>query len=190
MKLSKKKKICILIIIVVILMIGFIFITRKTTNELLKNYIKNKDFKLNVESNLYEKRLSKIDISEYYSLVDNLSDANYKILYFDTKTFTLLKDQMDYSNGITYIFNGTYNYKDELLTYVYEVSMGEAIIMFEGIFNDDNLSCDVVYSNNVDPYENKQLFCDNVRYEVEDFGKEIRELITDPSLLEKIKVSK
>lgn len=190
MKLDKKKKIVALLVTIVLIILGFLFFTRKSFEELVVDYIVNMGFKLNNENNLYEKRISKIDVNEYYDLVDSFNDVTYDVMYFNSNTFTLLEDKMEYSNGITYMFNGTYNYIKEKLSYVYEVSMGEVSIILEGDLNNDNISCNVVYSSDVNIKENGNVFCDNASYEVEDFKIMVRDLIDDPSLLEKMKNSK
>ena len=190
MKLDKKKKIVLFLVILFLIIVGLLFFTRKSDEEMVINYIVNKGFKLNTENNLYEKRISKIDINEYYSLVDNFKEAEHDILYFEGDTFTLLEDRIYYSNGVTYIFSGTYDYKNEILTYVYEVSMENASILLEGDVKDNNIFCKVISSNNIDVNKNKKLFCDSVSYEVDDFEIFIRDLIDEPSLLEKIKSSK
>lgn len=187
---NKKKKIIILIGIAIFLTI-FKLTTNKTTEENIEKYIKNKGFELNEETDIYEKLTSDIDIDQYYELKKQLTPAEYSRFYFDTSAFILFKDSLEYSNGISSLFNGTYDYTTESLTYIYEVSKGNTSIMLNGefIMKTDEFYCDISYSNNIDPYENANnlTICEKVRYDVENFAEEIRNLITNPSLLDKMK---
>ena len=190
---SKKKKIIILIAIALILVI-FKIVTNKTPKENVEEYIETIGFKENKNTGFYEKQTSDLNIESFYKSVDKLTPAEYSALYFDTKNYTLLKDSMTYSNEITSIFNATYDYKAEIMTYVYEVSKGNTVVMLEGDYNhkEDIFNCSVTHYDNIKLFENgnETIICDKVQYDVEIYQEEIRNLITNPNILNKMKENK
>ena len=191
--LKNNKKVFILIIIVFFIIL-FKIITNKSTSQKIDKYIEDKGFVLSKDTNIYEKKISSMSAKDYYSTVDNGNDANYSVMYFNTNEFTLLKDSTFYSNGVTSIFDGTFDYKDDSLKYIYEVSTNNSYIMFEGDYDIDSkeFSCDVTYYENINPYQdnNNLVLCEKISYDAADFADEVKDLITNPSLLEKIKKEK
>ena len=187
MKLNVNKKLVIIFIIILVILVSVWLITYETIYDKVEKYIVAKDFKLNTENNLYEKNESKIKIDEYYDLVDNSNDASYGVLRFDTKEFVLFKEKLNFSNGISYVFDGRYNYKTGMLYYVYEISKENVSVLFDGTFNNNEFTCEVVDSDNINLFGNQSTFCELVKYEVDEFNEEIRETITSASLLEKMR---
>ena len=190
MGIYKKRKIIIIIIVAFILII-FRIVTNKSNNEKVETYIKKIGFKKQKDSDLYYKQISDINLDQFFKLVEGDTYADTSYLYFDLNNYHLIKVNMQYSNEVTSTLTATYNYKKDKLTYIYEVTGGDVSAMFEGEYMVEKKAfiCEESYYNNIDVYEdnNKEIICDKIELDIGEFYEELRHLITNPNLLNKMK---
>ncbi len=183
-----KKKWLIIAGIIIIVFIILNLMTNKTTEEKVQSYIENIGFQKLEDSELYYKQISDTSIKEYFEIIKQEQEATLNILYFNTKQFQLLKVLMEYSNSISTSFDATYDYKTEQITYTYEITKGDTLVMLEGNYLPDTkeFNCDVTYYENIKLYQNNNetVLCDKVKYDAENFAEETRTLITNPTLLQ------
>ena len=64
--------------------------------------------------------------------------------------------------------------------------------MLEGTYipNDESYECDTVFYDNIELGNNDITLCEKTKYDIEDFAKETRSLITNANLLKKLKGKK
>lgn len=181
------------IIIGVLVFLGIIslfnLIFEKNTSEKLGLLVESHDFIQEENSYVYARHVSTITLDEYMTKSEQGLDATFEATYVNTKSFKVIKNKYVTEDEIKTTFIPTYNLKTNKLTYTYRIVAKDSNVIFEGSYNidKDKFTCDNSYLNNFDVDEAKNIICDKIKYEIDDFYIELLELLDDPILLEEIK---
>lgn len=184
-----RKKIIIVFLIFLFFIIGyFLIINNKSTSKMLKNYLIEHNFQN--EDGLYVKQLSELNLDEYFENVDNGINSSYEKLYFDIDNYQLVKNTLNYYDGMSVFFSPMYDYKNSNLVYTKEINMNNNSIILEGDFNNtiSKFNCSISNAENANlSDDDKQFLCDNTKEEVVAFFNEASYLIIDDKILKKIR---
>lgn len=189
--MDKKVKIGItVLVILVVVVVGAKLVDNKKNNQdILIKYIEKIGFEQEKDSSLYFKNNSKITKEEFDKLVDEGIDATYEGFYFNTSSYKLTSDKLEYADEVYTEFNPTYDYTNNTLDYDYRVTIGDTWIFIEGIYDEDNdsFTCNDTYYNGIDIDSSIEAICDKVKYDVEEFRYDALTLITRYDILEGMK---
>ena len=185
---SHKKAIIIIgIIIIIILILNIYLNSDKVVSSNLKNYIINKDFKLDKDGILYEKILSDNTYEEYQNDINNNKESSYQVLLFDIYNYQLTENLYNYTNGINSFLSATYDYTNEKLTYNYRTTYKTSNIIFSGSYDDDDFTCNNEYAFDAYIKGSEDDYCELIEYYIEDFNDIILKTITSTQLLNDMK---
>lgn len=186
-KMNKVKRNIILVLIGSVLCFAIIsFFVRKDSEDLITSYITGIGFS-NDTGTLYIKKISLNDIDTFEKEKSEGIDTNYEVLYFNTDTYQLTKDRLEYSSKINKSFNSTYDYKNESLTYVYRINVYNTNVIIEGKYDNKRFTCDSTFSYQIDINNSLDDICRKVKLDVIQFDYEAKTLIDNIKILELIK---
>ena len=182
------KKIIIVFVFIVLLVICILIFGHKKGDKVEK-YIVSLGFKK--VNNLYEKKLSGMDVDKYHFTIDQKLPAESTYLYLDLDRSLLTEVGLKYSLDLQYSFLGSYYFKDDKISYHYEVYDGIASAMVKGEYLDDteSCSCESVYLKNANDTEGNvfSLICEQAKYVCLDFSVHAKTLITNPFIVDELK---
>lgn len=183
-----KKIFLVMVVIIIILLVVKSLFGSKNSEEKITDYISSIGFTED-SGTLYKKQISDINYDEYSSKKDNGEDVTYEMLYFNTNTYELTKDKIEFSNGIEKSFNPVYNYTNDTLTYNYRISINDTNVRIEGEYIKDSyeFTCNPTFSYQFNIDNSLDKICDKVRGDVEDFYSDAITLIKKPNLINKDK---
>ena len=183
-----KKIFLVLIIIILIFLVVKSLLDKKNNEEKITDYIISNGFSEDAGT-LYKKQISDINYDEYSNKKDNGEDVTYEMLYFNTNTYELTLDKIEFSNGIEKSFNPVYNYVDETLTYNYRINIDNTNVIINGEYIKDSyeFSCSPTFSYQFNTSNALDKICEKIREDVEDFYSDAITLIKKPNLIDKDK---
>lgn len=184
---KKVKKAIIVLIVLIVMVVGFKLIgNKKNTPEVLVKYIEKIGFEQEKDSSLYFKNNSNMTKDEFDMLVAEEKDASYEGFYFNVGSYKLTSDKLEYSDDVYTEFNPTYDYTNNTLDYDYRISIDDARVIIEGIYDKDNddFTCEPTYYIGIDIDDAIEAICDKVKYDVDDFRYDALTLITRYDILE------
>ena len=187
MRNYKKVFLVVIVIIIILLVIKSLFANKNNEGK-ITSYISSIGFTED-SGTLYKKQISDINYDEYSNKKNNGEDVTYEMLYFNTNTYELTEDKIEFSNGIEKSFNPVYNYVDETLTYNYRINIDNTNVIINGEYIKDSyeFTCNPTFSYQFNIDNSLDKICDKVREDVEDFYSEAITLIKKPNLINKDK---
>lgn len=187
--MNKKVKIGIIIFSIFLILLIISSLIKKFSENKVVNYIESIGFVQDDSSSLFFKQISDLSFEDYNNKKNNDINASYEMLYFNTYTYQLTKDKLEYSNKITKSFNPTYDYINDSLIYTYRINLNDTNIIIDGEYSaeDDNFTCNIVFSYNIDIDSAFKDICEKIKYDVKDFNYEAITLIKKASIIDIIK---
>lgn len=185
-----RKKILMVILGIIAFFVLLNLVTYRSTTERVVKYITRLGYQNDGESSLYSKQITDINLDQYFSQVEKKSTAKYEVNYFNVKEYQFIKNVMEYSDGIESTFSPKYDYKVEKLSYTYRIVIRDSSsVIFEGEYDAsrEDFTCENTYMYQFDLIGNEEALCNKIRFDVENFYYEMRKLITNPSLIEKMR---
>ncbi len=190
--MNKKLKICLIIVGIIIAIIILKVLTTKPLEQRLAKYLTNIDFVQDEGSALYYKQTSKLSRDEYLAKISAREQAHYEALYFNTASYDLTEDELDYQDDIEISFNPTYNYQNQKITYTYRINVNNTNALIEGTYDQKSeiFTCEPTFAFNIEIDQSINDICDSIKLEVEDFQDTATTLITNYRLLEEMQKAK
>ncbi len=185
-KFYKKPILTILVFFIVLLLLWGISNT-KSTEDKIKSYIITKGFILDTDKILYNKRVSDTTKDDYDENVKNKIDSTFSMLYFDIYSYTLTENLYDYTDGVESFLSANYDYKDNKITYNYQVTYETSNIIYRGTYNNNKFKCENQYAFDAYIEESEEDYCNAIKGEIIEFKNRALETITSTRILNYMK---
>lgn len=189
-KMNKVKRNIILVLLGIgLCVIILLLFVKKDSEDLITSYITDAGFSKDIGT-LYVKRISLNDLDTFEKEKSEGIDTNYEVLYFNTDTYQLTNDRLEYSNEINKSLNSIYDYKKDSLTYVYRINVYDTNVIIEGEYKDKDFTCEPTYSYQIDIDNSISDICQKIELDVIQFDYEAKTLIDNVKILKLMKDEK
>ena len=182
-----KKKIVLLVVgVLIIIFIITTILTKGNFEKKLIRYIGKSGYSLD-SGTLYYKEDEKNPLNKCNG--DNLTLRCVGIAYyFDISAYQLYKTKVTVNESSVIEFRPQFDYKNRELTYEYQVSYANGLVILTGEYDTKNkdYTCEISYVHGMDLEKSDSDICEPVKEDIEVFYYEALTLIKDSSLLKKM----
>lgn len=183
------KKVLIIIGISLLVFVGVVILLNRvsgTSNtKKINDYVNSQGYKTTEDSLFYQKIVTNNTLDDYYDDVSNNKNSEYNEYYFSKDSYSFIELRMIYKDEINQLFNVTSDFRNNKITYNYEISKNKASIILEGSYLDGSLSCNTSKVNNITT-TNIDSYCELAKKYMNEFINEQNKLLSNDEFREAI----